>query len=241
MAYLYPWGYRTGAPFQVTVPTVYDECMSVPQQIAWLKRVVDCLLQCCDGVFTDEEFCRFFKWLEDDQTKQTEEIKKWAEKKIEETLDFLCEKGFLIYDPCFGQYPTGVEDTIWDVYKNVRYYANTAKRLDEFEFTAQQWDELGMTAEYFDLYSMVQLNPDEIVPQIGEKYELPMASANTLGGIKVGAQLEITPDGVLNCIATGGGGSGTVYKAGDGLTLSGDTFALKTVTVDEFKQYIGIS
>lgn len=40
--------------------------------------------------------------------------------------------------------------------------------------------------------------------KIGEPYELPVASADTLGGIKVGANLSITPEGVLS--ATGGGG-----------------------------------
>ena len=48
-------------------------------------------------------------------------------------------------------------------------------------------------------------------------YELPAASANTLGGIKVGENLSIDQDGVLS--ATGGGGS-QEYTAGNGISIT---------------------
>lgn len=48
-----------------------------------------------------------------------------------------------------------------------------------------------------------------------ENYTLPVASANTLGGIKVGANLSIDQDGVLS--ATGGG---TEYLAGEGISIT---------------------
>ena len=43
-----------------------------------------------------------------------------------------------------------------------------------------------------------------------ENYTLPIASANTLGGIKVGANLSIDQDGVLSAIGGGGGGVGNL-------------------------------
>ena len=59
--------------------------------------------------------------------------------------------------------------------------------------------------------------------KIGEPYELPIASADTLGGIKVGANLSITPEGVLSA-SGGGGGAGeitnvTVESSDLGLTV----------------------
>lgn len=48
-----------------------------------------------------------------------------------------------------------------------------------------------------------------------QEYTLPTASANDLGGIKVGSGLEIDQNGVLS--ATGGGG--TEYTAGDGINI----------------------
>lgn len=63
------------------------------------------------------------------------------------------------------------------------------------------------------------------VGQIQNGSILPIASAEQLGAFKVGANLTITEDGVLN--ATGGGGGGTIeYIAGDGITISGTTIAV---------------
>ena len=50
-----------------------------------------------------------------------------------------------------------------------------------------------------------------------ENYTLPIASNNTLGGIKVGANLSIDQDGVLS--ATGGGES-KEYLAGEGISIT---------------------
>lgn len=63
--------------------------------------------------------------------------------------------------------------------------------------------------------------------------EIPIASATTLGGIKVGANLTITEDGVLN--AQPGGGGGGDYTAGNGITISGTQISAKAgnnITVD---------
>lgn len=48
-------------------------------------------------------------------------------------------------------------------------------------------------------------------------YTLPIASSNTLGGIKVGNNLTIDANGVLSAI--GGGGGGGSYTAGDGIDI----------------------
>lgn len=76
----------------------------------------------------------------------------------------------------------------------------------------------------------------------GPEYTLPVASATTLGGVKVGANLTITPDGVLN--ATGGGGGGTEYVAGEGIVISGNTISTdpaKIPTKEELKGYLPLA
>lgn len=75
----------------------------------------------------------------------------------------------------------------------------------------------------------------------GPEYTLPVASATTLGGVKVGANLTITPDGVLN--ATGGGG-GTEYVAGEGIVISGNTISTdptKVPTKEELNGYLPLA
>lgn len=74
----------------------------------------------------------------------------------------------------------------------------------------------------------------------GTEYTLPIASATTLGGVKVGANLTITPEGVLN--ATGGGG--TEYVAGEGIVISGNTISTdpaKVPTKEELNGYLPLA
>jgi hypothetical protein len=76
----------------------------------------------------------------------------------------------------------------------------------------------------------------------GPEYTLPVASATTLGGVKVGANLTITPEGVLN--ATGGGGGGTEYVAGEGIVISGNTISTdptKVPTKEELNGYLPLA
>lgn len=76
----------------------------------------------------------------------------------------------------------------------------------------------------------------------GPEYTLPVASATTLGGVKVGANLTITPEGVLN--ATGGGGGGTEYVAGEGIVISGNTISTdpsKIPTKEELDDYLPLA
>lgn len=77
----------------------------------------------------------------------------------------------------------------------------------------------------------------------GPEYTLPVASATTLGGVKVGANLTITPEGVLNATG-GGGGGGTEYVAGEGIVISENTISTdpaKIPTKEELKGYLPLA
>lgn len=77
----------------------------------------------------------------------------------------------------------------------------------------------------------------------GPEYTLPIASATTLGGVKVGANLTITPEGVLNATG-GGGGGGTEYVAGEGIVISGNTISTdpsKIPTKEELGDYLPLA
>ena len=77
----------------------------------------------------------------------------------------------------------------------------------------------------------------------GTEYTLPVASATTLGGVKVGANLTITQDGVLNATG-GGGGGGTGYVAGEGIVISGNTISTdpaKVPTKEELNDYLPLA
>ena len=77
----------------------------------------------------------------------------------------------------------------------------------------------------------------------GPEYTLPVASATTLGGVKVGANLTITPEGVLNATG-GGGGGGAEYVAGEGIVISGNTISTdpaKVPTKEELNDYLPLA
>lgn len=77
----------------------------------------------------------------------------------------------------------------------------------------------------------------------GPEYTLPVASATTLGGVKVGANLTITTEGVLNATG-GGGGGGTEYVAGEGIVISGNTISTdpaKVPTKEELEGYLPLA
>lgn len=77
----------------------------------------------------------------------------------------------------------------------------------------------------------------------GPEYTLPVASATTLGGVKVGANLTITPEGVLNATG-GGGGGGAEYVAGEGIVISGNTISTdpaKIPTKEELEGYLPLA
>lgn len=77
----------------------------------------------------------------------------------------------------------------------------------------------------------------------GPEYTLPVASATTLGGVKIGANLTITPEGVLNATG-GGGGGGTEYVAGEGIVISGSTISTdpaKVPTKEELDGYLPLA
>lgn len=77
----------------------------------------------------------------------------------------------------------------------------------------------------------------------GPEYTLPVASATTLGGVKVGTNLTITPEGVLNATG-GGGGGGTEYVAGEGIVISENTISTdpaKVPTKEELEGYLPLA
>ena len=86
-------------------------------------------------------------------------------------------------------------------------------------------------------------NKQYVDEHAGSTYELPKASATTLGGVKVGANLTITEDGVLNATG-GGGGGGTEYVAGEGIVISGNTISTdpaKVPTKEELEGYLPLA
>lgn len=63
-------------------------------------------------------------------------------------------------------------------------------------------------------YNSVKDSLELIAGKSNEEYTLPIASADTLGGVKIGENLSIAADGTLSATGGSGGGSGAM----EGLT-----------------------
>ena len=66
----------------------------------------------------------------------------------------------------------------------------------------------------------------------GGSYTLPVASATTLGGVKIGDNINVTDDGTISVDS-----SATGYAAGSGITLIGNQFSIETPSVHSETRY----
>ena len=78
---------------------------------------------------------------------------------------------------------------------------------DDLEKKVDKIDGKGLSTNDYTNDDKIKL---EGIEENANKYVLPIASSNTLGGIKVGENLTITEDGKLS--ASGGGGGASIYK-----------------------------
>lgn len=101
-------------------------------------------------------------------------------------------------------------------------------------YTPQRGVDYWTSADIAEIHEYI----DENMPDGGSgSYTLPIASSSTLGGIKVGANLSITSDGVLSAIASssGGGAASTVQPYRHIATyeyVEGSTATVKSITKD---------
>lgn len=146
----------------------------------------------------------------------------WSEVVIPDTSDILTKtEAASTYQPK-GEYLTSIPDEyVTDEELNGKGYAITSQldaKLDTETYNSDKAtfatkEELSSKANTSDLSNYLQTSVAESTyvkkSEIPEEYTLPIATAEALGGIKVGAGLSINPNtGVLN--ATGGGTADSV-------------------------------
>lgn len=169
----------------------------------------------------------------------------WSEVVIPDTSDILTKtEAASTYQPK-GEYLTSIPDEyVTDEELNGKGYATTSQldaKLDTETYNSDKAtfatkEELSSKANTSDLSNYLQTSVAESTyakkSEIPEEYTLPIATAEALGGIKVGAGLSINPaTGVLN--ATGGGTADSVDWAN--ITSKPETFkpeAHQHVTAD---------
>lgn len=124
------------------------------------------------------------------------------------TSDLTNDSGFITAIP--DEYITETELTA----KGYLVHSDIAEKANISDLSA-----VAISGDYNDLIN---------TPTIPDEYILPIASATTLGGIKVGSGLSIDRYGVLSATGTGGtgtGGTGTGGTAGNGIIFNNSYIA----------------
>lgn len=121
-----------------------------------------------------------------------------------------------------SQLPSYVDDVIECYYYNNKFYATYTPGEEGQEVTYS--DEI--TPEQGKIYVDIPTNQSyrwsgSTYIVISSPYILPTASANVLGGIKVGTNLSIDNNGVLSA-------AGAAYTAGDGIDITSNEISVDT-------------
>lgn len=162
MGVYYPY-LGTGATCnQITTPLVYDESLSIAQQIACifgaLKRIEETSVDAAELQALREYFDAM-------QKAQTDALEKYADavgdeaarnlanesRRLEALIANVSVGALAILDPTMGQSRRSADIVAERVYDFDRYFAITAKDCDACGLTAKQQSEAGYTARDYDV------------------------------------------------------------------------------------------
>lgn len=151
---------------QITTPLVYDESLSVEQQIACLFGKIANI----DGDFvTTVEFDDFKNQIHAEQVSQTEQLEGYTNSEIDKLdknlrdLIASLQVGTLIWNVTVGTY-TGNVKAMRDFFNDVTVHAITVDQLAQLDMTVDQLANCGLNVRGLAVYSG-QLIGDGFVPE----------------------------------------------------------------------------
>lgn len=151
---------------QVTTPLVYDESLSVEQQIACLfGKIAD-----IDSDFvTTVEFDDFKNQIHAEQVSQTEQLEGYTNSEIDKLdknlRDLIAnlQVGTLIWNVTVGTYTDNIK-AMRDFFNDVTVHAITVDQLAQLDMTVDQLADCGLNVRGLAVYSG-QLIGDGFVPE----------------------------------------------------------------------------
>lgn len=151
---------------QITTPLVYDESLSVEQQIACLFGKIANI----DGDFvTTVEFDDFKNQIHAEQVSQTEQLEGYTNSEIDKLDKSLrdliasLQIGALIWNVTVGTYTDNVK-AMRDFFNDVTVHAITVDQLAQLDLTVDQLANCGLNVRGLAVYSG-QLIGDGFVPE----------------------------------------------------------------------------
>lgn len=169
MAIYYPFLGSGRTCNQITTPLVYDESLSVEQQIACLMGQMKKLTAYVDQFVPNSVFQEFVKFMEKDQNKQTEELEQYTDKQLLALKTYLISlidqitAAMEIWDVTLGRFNNNV-DSMRDLFNDVTVHAITVDTLANLDLTVDGLSECGLNVRGLAVFSGY-LEEDSFVPE----------------------------------------------------------------------------
>lgn len=160
---------------QITTPLVYDESLSVAQQIAC---IFGRLKQIDDGFLSVEDFQKFLKRLNIEQAQQTSDLKSYTDTEVENLDNDLrnliagMQIGMMLWDVTQGRYNDNVA-SMRNIFNDVTVHAITVDTLADLDITVDGLAESGLNVRGLAVFSGYLVGED-FVPE-GVTYDGPPA------------------------------------------------------------------
>lgn len=151
---------------QITTPLVYDESLSVEQQIACLFGKI---ANIGSDFVTTVEFDDFKSQIHAEQVAQTEQLEGYTDSEIakldKELHDLIAgsQVGLLIWNVTVGRY-TGNVRAMRDFFNDVTVHAITVDTLAQLDLTVDQLAECGLNVRGLAVFSGYLMG-DDFVPE----------------------------------------------------------------------------
>lgn len=155
MAFYYPFLGSGATCNQITTPLVYDESLSIAQQIA-------CIMGRVNSIDTDfvgvSQFKEFLNCLYGEEAKQTSELEKYTDTAVSNLDDKLMaiiagiQVGMLIWNVTKGKYAENVE-SMRDIFNDVTVHALTVDTLADLDMNVDQLSDCGLNVRGLAVFS----------------------------------------------------------------------------------------
>lgn len=155
MGAYYPY-MGTGATCnQITTPLVYDESLSIAQQIACIMGRIKEI----DTSFVHtSQFADFLEWLKKDQDAQTADMREYTDAEVKDAVNALLklieetQKGMMLWNVVLGKF-YGNTNTMRDIFNDLTVHAIDVDTLAELDMDVAQLSECGLNVRGLAVFS----------------------------------------------------------------------------------------
>ena len=140
---------------QITTPLVYDESLSIAQQIACIMGQIKEI----DTSFVHtSQFADFLEWLKKDQDAQTADMREYTDAEVKDAVNALLklieetQKGMMLWNVVLGKF-YGNANTMRDIFNDLTVHAIDVDTLAELDMDVAQLSECGLNVRGLAVFS----------------------------------------------------------------------------------------